>query len=113
MWQTGEFVAPDSRRSGGQFSYDNYGDCIEHVKLAGWSKTTKVRKRRATQHIATVKSLSHEAWVNIFAEACEYIGKGKWRKRSRSASSRGSEMMADDMIAEEENYAEYILESDW
>jgi chromatin remodeling complex protein RSC6 len=112
MWQTGEFIAPDSRRSGGQFSYDNYGDCIEHIKLAGSSKTTKVRKRRATQHIATVKSLSQEAWALIFAEACEYIGKGKRRKRSRSASSRGSEMISEDIIEEEENYTEYVLESD-
>jgi hypothetical protein len=82
MWRTGEFSTPDSRRSGGQFSYDNYGDCIEHVKLAGSSKTTKIRKRRATQHVATVKSLSQDAWANIFAEADEYIGKGKRRKRS-------------------------------
>jgi hypothetical protein len=115
MWRTGQFIAPDSRKSIGQFSYDNYGDCIERVKLGGGSsaKMAKVRKRRATQHVATVKSLSPDAWANIFAEATEYLGKGKKCKRSRSASSRASsDLMLEDMIQEEEDYVEYVVESD-
>ena len=114
MWKTGEFIPPDSRKPAGQFSYDNYADYIQHVKPTGpgsSSKSRKVLKRRATQHVATVKSLSHDTWNTIFMEAASYISKGKKRRRSQSASSRGSEVV-EDLIQEDDGYEEVVLESD-
>ena len=111
MWKTGEFVPPDSRKPAGQFSYDNYADFIQHIKSTGGSKSRKVLKRRATQHVATVKSLSRDTWNMIFTEAASHISKGKKRKRSQSASSCGSEVV-EDLIQEDDSYEEVVLESD-
>jgi hypothetical protein len=116
MWKTGAFIPPDSRKPAGQFSYDNYADYIEHIKPTGGSssaksRNSKVLKRRATQHVATVKSLSRDTWDTIFSEASSYINKGRKRKRSQSESSRGSDVY-EDLIQEDENYQEVVLESD-
>ena len=114
MWKTGTFIPPDSRKPAGQFSYDNYADYIQHVKPTGGSsssKSRKVLKRRATQHVATVKSLSRDTWDTIFSEAASHISKGKKRKRSQSASSCGSEV-GEDLVQEDEDYEDVVLESD-
>jgi hypothetical protein len=114
MWKTGEYIAPDACRPAGQFSFDNYADYlqVEHSKSTGTSKGRKIRVCRATQHVATVKSLSRETWNIIFAEASGYIGKGKKRKRSQSASLRASSERIEDLIEEEADYADVVLESD-
>jgi hypothetical protein len=75
------------------------------------SKSRKVLKRRATQHVPTMKSLSRDTWNAIFAEGASHIRKGKKRKRSHSASSRGSEI-TEDLIQEDEGYEDVVLESD-
>ena len=106
--------SPPYFRPAGQFSFDNYADYlqVEHSKLTGTSKGRKIRVRRATQHVATVKSLSCETWNIIFAEASGYIGKGKKHKRSQSASSHASSERIEDLIEEEADYKEVVLESD-
>jgi hypothetical protein len=64
--------------------------------------------RRATQYMPTVKSLSKDHWDAIFTEISNILDDNKpKRKRSRSASSRGSEAPE-----EEEAAQEYILVSD-
>jgi hypothetical protein len=60
--------------------------------------------------VATVKSLSRDAWNNIFTEGAGYLNQGKRQKCSRSASSRGSEKV-EDLIHEDEDYEEVALES--
>ena len=64
--------------------------------------------RRATQYMPTVKALSKDHWDAIFTEISNILDDNKpKRKRSRSASSRGSEAPE-----EEEAAQEYILVSD-
>jgi hypothetical protein len=64
--------------------------------------------RRATQYMPTVKALSNDHWVTIFSEISSILADNKpRRKRSQSASSRGSEAPE-----EEEATQEYILVSD-
>jgi hypothetical protein len=64
--------------------------------------------RHATQYMPTVKSLSKDHWDAIFTEISNILDDNKpKRKRSRSASSRGSEAPE-----EEEAAQEYILVSD-
>ena len=64
--------------------------------------------RHATQYMPTVKTLSKDHWSAIFTEISNILADNKLkRKRSRSASSRGSEAPE-----EEEAGHEYILVSD-
>jgi len=103
-WTTGEYVEP--RGSANHFSADNYGDRTERKSDKG--RTVNVLVRRATQYMPTVKSLSKEHWVAIFAQISDILADNKpKRKRSRSASSRGSEAPE-----EEEADQEYVLVSD-
>ena len=104
-WTTGEYVEP--RGNANHFSADNYGDRTEQLKSDN-GRTVNVLVCRATQYMPTVKSLSKEHWVAIFTEISDILADNRpKRKRSRSASSRGSE--APD---EEEAAQEYVLVSD-
>ena len=72
------------------------------------SRTVNVLVRRATQYMPTVKALSKDHWDTIFTEISSFLADNKpKRKRSRSASSHGSEPPD-----EEEAAQEYILVSD-
>ena len=87
-WTTGEYVEP--RGSANHFSADNYGDRTERKSEKG--RTVNVLVHRATQYLPMVKSLSKNHWDAIFAEIANILADNKpKRKRSRSASSRGSE----------------------
>ena len=103
-WTTGEYIEP--RGSANHFSADNYGGCTEQKSEKG--RTVNVLVRCATQYLPTVKSLSKNHWDAIFAEIANILADNKLkRKRSRSASSHGSEAPE-----EEEAAQEYILISD-
>ena len=103
-WTTGEYV--EQRGSANHFSADNYGDCTERKSDKG--RTVNVLVRRATQYMPTVKALSKDHWGAIFVEISKILADNKpKRKRSRSASSRGSEAPEEDKAAQE-----YILVSD-
>jgi len=103
-WTTGEYVEP--RGSANHFSADNYGDRTERKSEKG--RTVNVLIRRATQYMPTVKALTKDHWEAIFTEISNILADNKpKRKRSRSASSRGSEAPK-----EEEAAQEYILVSD-
>jgi hypothetical protein len=102
-WTTGEYVKP--RGSANHFSADNYGDRTEWKSDNG--RTVNVLVRRATQYMPTVKALLKDHWDTIFGEISNILADNKpKRKRSRSASSRGSE------VPEEEAAQEYVLVSD-
>jgi len=106
-WTTGEYVEP--RGSANHFSADNYGDHTERLKSDN-GRTVNVLVHRATQYLPTVKSLSKEHWVAIFAEISDILADNKPKcKRSRSASSRASGSEAPE---EEEAAQEYIMVSD-
>ncbi|KAF8799804.1 hypothetical protein BYT27DRAFT_7221912 [Phlegmacium glaucopus] len=103
-WTTGEYV--EARGSANHFSADNYGDRTERKSDKG--RTVNVLVRRATQYMPTVKALSKDHWDAIFAEISNILADNQpKRKRSRSASSRGSEAPK-----EEEAAQEYVLVSD-
>jgi len=89
-----------------EFSFNNYADYYQSVNYTGSpSKSHRVLKRRATQYIATVKALSRENWATIFKEGASYI------KPLLGVSPHGGEMV-EDIIQEDENYREFVLESD-
>jgi hypothetical protein len=69
-WTTGEYVEP--RGSANHFSADNYSDRTERLKSDN-GRTVNVLVRRATQYMPTVKSLSKEHWVTIFAEISDIL----------------------------------------
>ncbi|KIM49896.1 hypothetical protein M413DRAFT_43621, partial [Hebeloma cylindrosporum] len=103
-WVTGEYVEP--RGSANHFSADNYGDRTERKSDKG--RTVNVLVRRATQYMPTVKALTKDHWEAIFEEISNILADNKpKRKRSRSASSRGSEAPE-----EEEAAQEFVLVSD-
>ncbi|KAF8808307.1 hypothetical protein BYT27DRAFT_7222942 [Phlegmacium glaucopus] len=103
-WTTGEYVEP--RGSANHFSADNYSDRTERKSDKG--RTVNVLVRRATQYMPTVKALTKDHWEAIFKEIANILADNKpKRKRSRSASSHGSEVPE-----EEEAAQEYILVSD-
>ena len=106
-WTTGEYVEP--RGSANHFSADNYSDRTERLKSDN-GRTVNVLVRRATQYMPTVKSLSKEHWVAIFAEIFDILADNKpKRKCSRSASSRASGSEAPE---DEEAAQEYVMVSD-
>lgn len=103
-WTTGAYVKP--RGSANHFSADNYGDRTERKSDKG--RTVNILVHHATQYMPTVKALSTDHWVSILAEISNILADNKpKRKRSRSASSRGSEAPE-----EEEAAQEYVLVSD-
>jgi hypothetical protein len=103
-WTTGEYV--EAKGFANHFSADNYGDRTERKSDKG--RTVNVLVRHATQYMPTVKALSKDHWNTIFTDISNILAENKpKRKRSRSASSRGSEAPE-----EEEASAEYILVSD-
>jgi len=103
-WKTREYVEP--RGSSNHFSADNYGDRTERKSEKG--RTVNVLNCRATQFMPTVKALTKDHWTTIFAEISNILEDNKPKcKRSRSASSRGSEAPEEEEAAEE-----FILVSD-
>ncbi|KAF8810994.1 hypothetical protein BYT27DRAFT_7208870 [Phlegmacium glaucopus] len=99
-----EYIEP--RGSANHFSADNYSDRTERKSDKG--RTVNVLVRRATQYMPTVKALTKDHWEAIFKEIANILADNKpKRKRSRSASSHGSEVPE-----EEEAAQEYILVSD-
>jgi len=103
-WTTGEYIEP--RGNSNHFSADNYGDRTERKSDKG--RSVNVLNRRATQYMPMVKALTKDHWNTIFTEISNILADNKpKRKRSRSASSRGSEAPE-----EEEAAQEYIMVSD-
>jgi len=84
--------------SGGHFLADNYGDCIKHMEVPqisgstnGHGKHKNVMKKQAIAFLSSVKALSEERWVEIFAEAASFINKKK--KHHHSASHASSDIV--------------------
>ena len=74
------------------FSADNYSDRVQHVEVRGaHGRYRKIKEKRATTFIPSVKAFDEERWAKILAEAREWLPERK-KSRPRSLSHASSEV---------------------
>lgn len=90
FFKTGKFMMDSSAAH--HFSADNYSDRVQHIEVRGArGRYRKIKEKRATAFIPSVKAFDEGRWTKILAEAREYLPERK-KSHARSTSYGSSEV---------------------